>query len=41
MMVDKFYYQGIKACVGYFLTNFYLSPDDSPSKTMKDVFYFI
>ena len=30
-----------KACVRYFLTNFYLSPNDSPSKTMKDVFYFI
>ena len=22
-------------------TNFYFSPNDSPSKTMKDVFYFI
>ena len=30
-----------KACVRYFSTNFYLSPNDSPSKTMKDVFYFI
>ena len=30
----------IKACVRYFLTNFDLSPNDSPSKTMKDVFYF-
>ena len=27
--------------VGYFSTNFYFSPNDSPSKTMKDVFYFI
>ena len=23
------------------VTNFYFSPNDSPSKTMKDVFYFI
>ena len=29
----------IKACVRYFLTNFYFSPNDSTSKTMKDVFY--
>ena len=31
----------LKAYVRYFLSNFYLSPNDSPSKTMKDVFYFI
>ena len=31
----------IKACVRYFLRNFYSLPNDSPSKTMKDVFYFI
>ena len=31
----------IKACVRYFLSNFYFSPNDSPSKTMKNVFYFI
>ena len=30
-----------KACAPYFSTNFYLSSHDSPSKTMKDVFYFI
>ena len=30
-----------KVCVYYFLTNFYFSPNDSPSKTMEDVFYFI
>ena len=30
-----------KACVRYFVTNVYLSPNDSPSKTMKDIFYFI
>ena len=29
-----------KACVRYFLTNFYLSPNDSPSKTVKGVFLF-
>ena len=29
-----------KACIHYFLTNFYFSPNDSPSKTMKDVFLF-
>ena len=31
----------LKACAFYFSTNFYLSPNDSPSKTMKDAFYFI
>ena len=31
----------IKACVHYFLSNFYFSPNDSPSKIMKNVFYFI
>ena len=31
----------LKACVRYFLLNFYFSPNDSPSKTMKNVFYFI
>ena len=31
----------LKACVCYFLTNFYFSPNDSTSKTMKYVFYFI
>ena len=25
----------VKACVRYFLSNFYLSPNDSPSKIMK------
>ena len=30
-----------KACVRYFLRNFYFSPNDSSSKTLKDVFYFI
>ena len=31
----------IKACVCYFLSNFYFSPSDSPSKNLKNVFYFI
>ena len=28
----------IKACVRYFLSNFYFSPNDIPSKAMKNVF---
>ena len=28
----------IKACVRYFLRNFYSPPNDRPSKTVKDVF---
>ena len=38
-----FFWQFIvfKACVCYFLSKFYLSPNDSPSKNMKNVFYFI
>ena len=31
----------LKACVHYFLSNFYLWLNDSPSKNMKNVFYFI
>ena len=31
----------IKACVRYFLSVFYFSPNNSPSKTMKNVFHFI
>ena len=39
---DELKHKGlIKACVRYFLSNFYFSPNDSPSKTMKNVFYFI
>ena len=30
-----------KACVRYFLSIFYFSLSDRPSKTMKNVFYFI
>ena len=30
-----------KAYVHYFLSNFYFSPNDSPSKSVKNVFYFI
>ena len=29
-----------KACVGYFFSNFMFSSNDSPSKTMKNVFLF-
>ena len=29
----------VKACVRYFLSNFY--PNDSPLKTMENVFYII
>ena len=31
----------LKACVRYFLSNFHFSPNYSPSKTIKNVFYFI
>ena len=31
----------LKACVYYFLTNFYFSPTDSSSETMKDKKNFI
>ena len=31
----------IKACVHYFLPNVYFSLNNSPSKTVKNVFYFI
>ena len=34
-------YYIFKACVCYFLFYFYFSPNDIPSKTMKNVFYFI
>ena len=34
-------YWVFKACVCYFLSNFYISPNDSPSKTMKNVFYLV
>ena len=36
--ITRFFF---KACVRYFLLNFYLSPNDSPSESMKNVFYFI
>ena len=46
--LDLFYFFDIsqcilclKACVCYFLSNFYFSPNYSPSKTMQNVFYFI
>ena len=31
----------VKACVHYFLSNVYFQPNDSPSKTIKNTFYFI
>ena len=30
-----------KACLHYFLPNFYFSPNDSPSKTMKKFFFHL
>ena len=34
-------YYIFKACVCYFLSHFYFSPNHIPSKTMESVFYFI
>ena len=31
----------LKVCAHYFIRNFYSSPNDRPSKTMKHVFYFM
>ena len=39
--IAKFLSKVFKTFACYFLTNFYFSPNDSPSKTMKDVSYFI
>ena len=43
ILVWEFYFRGNhpKACVCYFLSDSYFSPSDSPSETMKNVFYFI
>ena len=38
---EKYGQVHFKACVHYFLSNFYFSPNDSLSKTMKNAFYFI
>ena len=44
---QEFYFSNIevrdilKSYVYYLLTNIYFSPNDSPEKTVKDVFYFI
>ena len=49
---DEFKYKGdtqtfnkdirhIKACVHYFSSILYFSPNDGPSQTMENVFYFI
>ena len=40
-MFTSIIFLALQACVRYFLTNLYFSPNDSPSKTMKDVFGFI
>ena len=37
---DKEYEHILKAYVHYFLSNFYFSPNDSPSKAMKNAFCF-
>ena len=39
--VQNVNWKNVKACVRYFLSTFYLSPKDNPSKTLKNVFYFI
>ena len=36
LLSQKFF--SFKACVRYFLSNFYFSPNDGPSKTMKNIF---
>ena len=36
-----FWSSPFKTCARYFLSIFYVSPNDSPSKTMKKVFHFI
>ena len=40
MMTDN-YTGHFTACARCFLSNFYFSPNDSPSKTLKDAFYFM
>ena len=39
--VPKSYAAVVKACVRYFVSSFYISPNDNPSKTMKNAFNFI
>ena len=31
----------VKACVSYFQSNFYFSPNDSPSKTLKNFLFYL
>ena len=38
---DKSSDSKVKACVCYFLSKIYFSPNDSSSRTMKNIFYFI
>ena len=41
VMICKSISKLFKACVRYFLPNFYFWLSDSPSKTIKNIFYFI
>ena len=38
---NTFFKSLLKTFAHYFLSNFYFSPNDSPSKIIKNVFYFI
>ena len=37
----QYWKREVKGCVHYFYSKFYFSLNDSPLKTMKNVFYFI
>ena len=41
LTMNKSHIFHLKGCVRNFLTNFYFSPNDSPSKTMKDVLFYL
>ena len=41
MQLNIIFVSTIKACVRYLLSNFYFSPNDSPSKTMNEKMFFI
>ena len=38
--LEPFFARLLKACIRYFLSNFYFSSNDSPSKTMNNIFLF-
>ena len=40
LKILKYIWWLLKACVHYFLSNFYFSPNYRPSKAMKNVFLF-